>query len=96
MGESLELPEVETINGGEGLVVIPGIVDAHSHISGFGADMEEQDLNEMTKNATPEVEAIYSVDTKSPMFQRAIEGGITTSAIAPGSGNVIGGVWYVQ
>lgn len=91
VGEILELPDGEVING-EGLVVIPGIVDAHSHISGFGADMEEQDLNEMTKNATPEVEAIYSIDTKSPMFQRAIEGGITTSAIAPGSGNVIGGM----
>ncbi len=74
MGESLEIPEGEVINGGEGLVVIPGIVDAHSHISGFGADMEEQDLNEMTKNATPEVESIYSIDTKSPpMFERAIK-----------------------
>lgn len=62
VGESLELPECEVIDG-EGLVVIPGIVDAHSHISGFGADMEEQDLNEMTKNATPEVESIYSIDT---------------------------------
>lgn len=91
VGENLELPEGEVIDG-EGLVVIPGIVDAHSHISGFGADMEEQDLNEMTKNATPEVESIYSVDTKSPMFERAIKGGITTSAIAPGSGNVVGGL----
>ena len=91
VGETLELPEGEIIDG-EGLVVIPGIVDAHSHISGFGADMEEQDLNEMTKNATPEVESIYSIDTKSPMFERAIKGGITTSAIAPGSGNVVGGM----
>ena len=46
----------------------------------------------MTKNATPQVEAIYSIDTKSPMFERAIKAGITTSAIAPGSGNVIGGL----
>ena len=91
VGESLELPEGQIING-ESLVVIPGIIDAHSHISGFGADMEEQDLNEMTKNATPEVESIYSIDTESPMFQRAIKAGVTTSAIAPGSGNVIGGM----
>ena len=91
VGEALEIPEGELIDG-KGLVVIPGIVDAHSHISGFGADMEEQDLNEMTKNATPEVESIYSIDTKSPMFERAIKGGITTSAIAPGSGNVVGGM----
>lgn len=54
--------------------------------------MDDQDLNEMTKNATPEVESIYSIDTKSPEFKRVTKAGITTSAIAPGSGNVIGGL----
>jgi imidazolonepropionase-like amidohydrolase len=54
--------------------------------------MKDQDLNEMTNNATPEVESIYSIDTKSDMFERAIKAGITTSAIAPGSGNVVGGL----
>lgn len=76
----------------EGLVVLPGIVDAHSHIGGFGSDMSDPDLNEMTNNATPQVESIYAIDTDSGMFQRAIKEGITTSAIAPGSGNVIGGL----
>ncbi len=96
VGESLDLNREEItddlIIDGEGLTVIPGIIDAHSHISGFGTDMDDQDLNEMTKNATPEVEAIYSVDTKSKLFERAIKAGITTSAIAPGSGNVVGGL----
>ncbi|GMG95795.1 amidohydrolase family protein [Tepidimicrobium xylanilyticum] len=91
VGESLSCEQAEVIDC-SGLVVIPGIVDAHSHIGGFGMDMTDQDLNEMTKNITPEVEAIYSIDTKSPMFQRVIKAGITTSAIAPGSGNVIGGL----
>jgi imidazolonepropionase-like amidohydrolase len=76
----------------EGLIITPGIVDAHSHIGGFGSDMSDPDLNEMTNNATPEVESIYAIDTDSIMFKRAIESGITTSAIAPGSGNVIGGL----
>ncbi|MGF7057782.1 amidohydrolase family protein [Brassicibacter mesophilus] len=91
VGENLSCNQGEIIDASE-LVVIPGIVDAHSHIGGFGADMSDQDLNEMTKNATPEVEAIYSIDTKSPMFERVIRAGITTSAIAPGSGNVVGGL----
>lgn len=91
VGESLSSQQAEVIDC-SGLVVIPGIVDAHSHIGGFGTVISDQDLNEMTKNSTPEVEAIYSIDTKSPMFQRAIKTGITTSAIAPGSGNVIGGL----
>ena len=91
VGEDLKFDNAKTLDV-EGLVVIPGIVDAHSHIGGFGTDMSDQDLNEMTKNITPEVEALYSIDTKSPMFQRALKAGITTSAVAPGSGNVIGGM----
>lgn len=91
VGENLSWNEGEVIDA-SGLVVIPGIVDAHSHIGGFGRTLEDQDLNEMTKNTTPEVESIYSIDTKSPEFKRVIKAGITTSAIAPGSGNVIGGL----
>ena len=91
IGENLSWDQGEIIDA-NGLVVIPGIVDAHSHIGGFGSTMDDQDLNEMTKNATPEVESIYSIDTKSPEFKRVTKGGITTSAIAPGSGNVIGGL----
>jgi len=75
-----------------GLVVIPGIVDAHSHIGGFGSDMSDPDLNEMTNNSTPQMESIYSIDTESYMFKRALKAGITTSAVAPGSGNVVGGL----
>ena len=91
IGENLSWDQGEIIDA-NGLVVIPGIVDAHSHIGGFGSTMDDQDLNEMTKNATPEVESIYSIDTKSPEFKRVTKAGITTSAIAPGSGNVIGGL----
>lgn len=74
------------------LIVMPGIVDAHSHIGGFGHEMNDQDLNEMTNNSTPQVEAHFSIDTDSDDFKLALKYGITTSAIAPGSGNVIGGL----
>jgi len=91
VGNSIGCKNREVIDA-QGLVTIPGIVDAHSHIGGFGLDMNDQDLNEMTNNITPEVETVYSIDTKSPMFKRSLKAGITTSAIAPGSGNVIGGL----
>lgn len=91
VGQSLELPaDVETIDA-DGLFLMPGLVDAHSHIGGFGIG-NEQDLNEMTANATPGVEAYYAIDTRSEEFERARRGGITTSVVAPGSGNVIGGL----
>lgn len=92
VGENLSVPAGAQVIDATGLVVIPGIVDAHSHIGGFGRTPDDQDLNEMTKNATPEIESIYAINTDSPAIARALKAGITTSAIAPGSGNVIGGL----
>ncbi len=76
----------------DGLFVMPGVVDAHSHVGGFGYSMDDQDLNEMTGAATPEMEAFFAIDIKSKEFDNLLKYGITTSCITPGSGNVIGGV----
>ena len=92
VGASLPVPAGAQVIDAAGLTAIPGIVDAHSHIGGFGATMDDADLNEMTRNATPEVESVYSIDVEQPGFKRVLSAGITTSAIAPGSGNVIGGL----
>lgn len=91
VGENLPIPDGAQIIDAAGLTVIPGIVDAHSHVGTFGVG-GEQDANEMTANATPQVEAFYGIDTESKAFARICKAGITTSAIAPGSGNVIGGL----
>lgn len=90
VGPAIEAPEAEIIDA-NGLVAIPGIIDAHSHIGGFDKGMGDQDVNEMTGHSTPQVEAIYAIDTSSEAFAQAARAGITTSAIAPGSGNVVGG-----
>ena len=92
VGQNLPVPDGATIIDATGLTAIPGIVDAHSHIGGFGSTMSEDELNEMTNNATPQVESIYSIDVTQPGFVRVLSSGITTSAVAPGSGNVIGGL----
>lgn len=92
VGENIEIPNGAEVIDASGLIATPGIIDAHSHIGGFGSTMAEQDLNEMTANATPQVESLYSIDTFSKDFERVIKVGITTSAVAPGSGNVIGGM----
>lgn len=91
VGQGITVPQGAQVIDAAGLTAIPGIVDAHSHIGTFGPG-GEQDANEMTRNATPEVEVLYSIDTESKMFHRTLKAGITTSAIAPGSGNVIGGM----
>lgn len=91
VGENITWEDEEIVIDAQGMIAMPGIVDAHSHIGGFGSDMSDQDLNEMTKNTTPEVEAIYAINTDSKDFEECIKVGITTSIVAPGSGNVIGG-----
>lgn len=77
----------------EGLIALPGFVDAHTHIGGmdFSESTARDDLNEMTKNITSDVQAIYSTDPESKDFAYAYKNGITTAAITPGSGNVICG-----
>lgn len=91
IAEKIEIPQDAQVIDAENLTAIPGIVDAHSHIGTFGIG-GDQDANEMTKNATPEIEVLYGIDTDSKAFQKVLRSGITTSAIAPGSGNVIGGL----
>ena len=78
--------EVTDAAGG---VVIPGFVDAHSHIGGFS--MESGDLNEMTNPVTPEMDSYYGIDPACSQFKTALKCGITTSCLIPGSGNVVGG-----
>lgn len=90
IGPKLAAPGADAIDA-RGLVAMPGIIDAHSHIGGFGKDMSDQDVNEVTGHSTPQVEAVYSIDTKHAAFSQCIRAGVTASAIAPGSGNVIGG-----
>lgn len=77
----------------DGLIALPGLVDAHSHIGGMNFSTVEgvDDLNEMTRPLTPEVQAIYSTDATSPDFEYAYKNGTTTICITPGSGNVING-----
>lgn len=88
IGAALENADAEVIDAGGG-AVIPGFVDAHSHIGGVW--MDDEDLNEMSKPLTPEVDSWYGIDPASSQFKTAISCGITTSCLVPGSGNVIGG-----
>lgn len=90
---NIDINDAQIIDA-RGLVVIPGIVDAHSHVGGFGVDRESADLNEMTNPSTPEVEAIYGVDSSTKDFKRNLESGITTSIITPGSANVVCGTAF--
>lgn len=77
----------------KGAWVMPGIIEAHCHIGiieeklGIMGD----DCNEETNPVTPELRALDAVNPMDPAFHDAIEAGITSVMVGPGSANVVGG-----
>jgi imidazolonepropionase-like amidohydrolase len=77
----------------EAEVIIPGLVDAHTHVGVYSLPNVEEnsDGNEMTNPITPQVRALDSFNFDDPAIQAGLAGGVTTIISRPGSGNVIGG-----
>lgn len=67
-----------------GKVIMPGIVDTHSHIGGVGAADGSGPIQ-------PGVDVTDSINVRSSGFKRALAGGLTTLNIMPGSGHLSSG-----
>jgi imidazolonepropionase-like amidohydrolase len=68
----------------KGEVIMPGLIDSHSHIGGVsGADSSGP--------IQPEIRVLDSIDARSSGIQRAQAGGITTANVMPGSGHLDSG-----
>ena len=79
---------------GSGKFVTPGIIDVHSHLGDYPSPgvPGNDDGNEATAPARPDVWVEHSVWPQDPGFSRALaNGGITTLQILPGSANLFGG-----
>lgn len=84
IGKNLNAPSgVETIDA-TGKFLMPGIIDAHSHV---GLDV----VNEATAPITSEVRMKDMVNPFEIGLYRALAGGVTVSHAMHGSANVIGG-----
>jgi imidazolonepropionase-like amidohydrolase len=90
---AVSIPQGARLIDASGKVIIPGIVDSHSHI-GIGprpAVPANEDVNEGTGPIQPGLRAMDAIYPADPGIRMALAGGITTANIMPGSGNVIGG-----
>jgi len=78
------IPAGATIREVKGQVIMPGLVDTHSHIgSPAGADTSAP--------IQPEARVLDAIDVRDASIQKAQAGGITTANIMPGSGHLISG-----
>ncbi|OZJ05153.1 hypothetical protein BZG36_02194 [Bifiguratus adelaidae] len=76
-----------------GRIVTPGLIDMHSHMGvGSWPSLEAtEDTNEMTDPLTPAVRVLDGFNPSDPAIKIVASGGITTTLILPGSGNIMGG-----
>ncbi len=87
----VKIPAGAKIHDMTGKVIIPGLVDTHSHIGIFGRTPGSADGNEMTGPVQPGLRAIDAINPRDPGIRMALAGGVTVANIMPGSGNAIGG-----
>ena len=85
IGKNLSVPSNTQVVDGTGKYLMPGIIDAHSHIAVSGP------VNEWTNPVTAEVRIEDVIDPYDITIYRALAGGVTVSHVMHGSANPIGG-----
>jgi imidazolonepropionase-like amidohydrolase len=91
IADKIKKPEGAIVINATDKIVMPGMIDLHSHIGTMGASWKDQDSNEQSGPSTPQVSIADSINPYHEDFRNALSGGVTTVLISPGSGNVIGG-----
>lgn len=93
LGAGIEVPEGAEVFDAGGQWLLPGLVDAHTHLGVHeeGEGWAGNDSNEMTDPVMAGVRALDAVNPFDTGFDDALAGGVTTANINPGSGNPIGG-----
>ena len=82
--EGSNIPANATVVDAKGKVIMPGLVDTHSHLGGpAGGDASAA--------LSPETRALDAVNPTSDGFNKALAGGITTINVMPGSGHLMSG-----
>ena len=83
-GRDTKIPENATTRDVTGKILLPGLVDTHSHIGAVA-------LADSSAPIQPDIRVIDSIDVRDASIRKARAGGITTANVMPGSGLLVGG-----
>ncbi|HVP44201.1 MAG TPA: amidohydrolase family protein [Terriglobales bacterium] len=85
VGANVTAPPSAKVIDATGKFVMPGIIDAHSHIA------LRDDINEATSPVTPHMMMLDAFDYTDRNIYYTLAGGVTTSLLLHGSANMVGG-----
>lgn len=97
IGHLLDIPPKTEVIDCRERCLLPGFIDVHTHLGLYdeGTGWAGSDANETIEPLTPHIRAIDGVQPLDIGFKDAVEAGITTVQVLPGSANVIGGITSV-
>jgi imidazolonepropionase-like amidohydrolase len=93
VGANISIPECAEIADATGKWVLPGIIDAHSHLALLGEPSvwANVEINESTSPNTAQLRGIDALNPDDPAFTDVRTAGITAVYTGPGGANVICG-----
>ncbi|MBT3449765.1 MAG: amidohydrolase family protein [Bacteroidetes Order II. Incertae sedis bacterium] len=80
----IEIPLGAERHNANGMVIMPGLVDTHSHVG-------QVEGGDGSAPIQPDVRVIDSINPRDSGFQKAQSGGVTTANIMSGSGHLLSG-----
>lgn len=78
------IPQNADVHDVSGKVLMPGLVDTHSHVG-------EGDGGDYSSALHPDVRIMDTIDPRSKTFRKVVAGGLTSINIMPGSGLLMSG-----
>ncbi|MBK8247890.1 MAG: amidohydrolase family protein [Gemmatimonadetes bacterium] len=87
VGTDIAVPAGARIVEVAGKVIIPGMIDEHSHIGALPTD-----LNDRPMIIGPQHRFLDALDLEDPAWKEAVQGGVTTVTTGPGSGENVSGM----
>lgn len=79
-----KIPANAEIRDVTGKIIIPGLVDTHSHLGGPSGGDQSSALH-------PDARALDAINPTSDGWKKALAGGVTTLNVMPGSGHLMSG-----